>query len=137
MNPALFDAAEMMAGSKWSVTWAGRRNDMKDNSASGHDMAVASWAVQVEGITDTEIAELVAARRQASGAKEKPRLTDYLRSTIANVRAGQQREQAVAHIEQAATAAADDIVRRRDRRRRAAGPAGLAVARCSACRSIG
>jgi hypothetical protein len=43
---------------------------MKDNSASGHDMAVASWAVQVEGITDTEIAELVAARRQASGAKE-------------------------------------------------------------------
>ena len=109
MNPALFDAAEMMAGSKWSVTWAGRRTDMKDNSASGHDMAVASWAVQVEGITDTEIAELVAARRQASGAKEKPRLTDYLRRTIANVRAGQQREQAVAHIEQAATAAADDI----------------------------
>jgi hypothetical protein len=78
----------MMAGSKWSVTWAGRRTDMKDNSASGHDMAVASWAVQVEGITDTEIAELVAARRQASGAKEKPRLTDYLRRTIANVRGG-------------------------------------------------
>ena len=110
MNPALFDAAEMICGAKlFAATWAGRRTDMKDNSASGHDMAVASWAVQIEGITDTEIAELVAARRAASGAKEKPRLTDYLRRTIANVRAGQKREQAVAHIEQAATAAADDI----------------------------
>lgn len=109
-NPALALAVETMAGSKWGVTWAGRRTDMKDNSASGHDMAVASWAVQVEDITDTEIAELIAARRAASGAKEKPRLTDYLRRTIANVRAGQKREQAVAHIEQAATAAVDDIV---------------------------
>jgi hypothetical protein len=109
-NPALALAVETMAGSKWGVTWAGRRTDMKDNSASGHDMAVASWAVQVEDITDTEIAELIAARRAASGAKEKPRLTDYLRRTIANVRAGQKREQAVAHIESVATAAVDDIV---------------------------
>jgi hypothetical protein len=125
-NPALKQAAEMMAGSKWSVTWAGRRTDMKDNSASGHDMAVASWAVQVEGITDTEIAELVAARRQASGAKEKPRLTDYLRThdrereggTAARAgrrphRAGGDRSGRRHH-------------RRRGGRRRAAGPARLA-----------
>ncbi len=104
----LVEAVEMIAGAKWSATWRGERPDLA--SASEHDMAVASWAAQVDGIDDDDIAQLVAARRAASGAPEKSRLVDYLRRTIARARSGAARDRVVAHAEQAATAAAEDIV---------------------------
>ena len=72
-------------------TWNHLRNDLKDQSCSGYDMAIAGIGVAC-GLTDQQIADLVVvSRRRFKGPKQERKgaaYQKYLQRTIAKAREG-------------------------------------------------
>lgn len=80
---------------KWGKTWARKRRDLKDQSLSGYDMALASMAVSAEW-TDQDIADLLVAFRLQHGTEKdikKAFRMDYVSGTIKHVRMSMERDQ--------------------------------------------
>jgi putative DNA primase/helicase len=78
---------------KFKRSWERGRKDLKDQSASGYDLSLASFAVEA-GWTDQEIANLIIAARRKHGDDLKLR-QDYYARTIGRARESQaQAEQA-------------------------------------------
>lgn len=73
----------------FASTWDYKRDDLKDQSCSGYDMAIASIAVAC-GLPDQQIANLiVASRRRFKGPKQERKgsaYQKYLQRTIAKAR---------------------------------------------------
>jgi len=68
-------------------TWERKRRDLKDTSASGYDMALATISAQA-GWSDQEIADLLIASRRKHGDDLKLNRPDYYKLTIAKARSG-------------------------------------------------
>lgn len=74
------------ADDKFKRTWEGRRRNLEDTSASGHDLAIANRGAY-HGWSDQVIADAIAARRRELGQQpDKGRRLDYLERTIAEAR---------------------------------------------------
>lgn len=82
---------------KAKLSWERKRRDLRDQSPSSYDMALATYAAMA-GWTDQEIANLMIAHRRKHGDDLKLR-QDYYQRTIAKARAGVREEQAVAQLE--------------------------------------
>jgi hypothetical protein len=65
-------------------TWDHRRDDLGDQSASGYDLALASFGVR-NGLSDQGIVDLIIHHRRLHGAKQR-RTVDYFQRTIATAR---------------------------------------------------
>jgi len=85
---------------KFKNSWDHHRRDMKDQSASAYDMALANIAVQA-GWSDQEIANLLIAHRRRYNEDLKLR-DSYYRTTIATARAAFSEEVLNGEIEQLA-----------------------------------
>jgi len=96
-----FDKFEVLLENepKFRQTWERKRRDLQDQSASGYDLALASYAVMA-GWTDQEIADLLIAFRRKYGEDLKLR-QDYYRRTIAKARSGAMDQQAAERLETA------------------------------------
>ncbi|MCS6803452.1 MAG: hypothetical protein NZ773_16115 [Dehalococcoidia bacterium] len=66
-------------------TWLRQRHDLKDQSQSGYDLALAGFGVEA-GLTDQEIVDLLIHHRRTHGQRQRTRL-DYFERTIAKARA--------------------------------------------------
>ena len=89
-----FDRFEALAANvpRFKRAWEHDRPDLQDQSPSGYDMSLASFAVAAEW-TDAEIAALlVAFRRRHQLDPAKARRGDYLRNTIGRARATHETE---------------------------------------------
>lgn len=62
-------------------TWLRHRHDLKDQSQSGYDLALADFGVDA-GLSEQQIVDLVVHHRAQSGQKQRTRL-DYFQRTIA------------------------------------------------------
>lgn len=72
---------------RFAASWEHKRTDLKDDSESGYDLAVANYAAQAEW-TDQEIADLIIARRRKAGTDVTKALRlDYVRGRIMHARA--------------------------------------------------
>jgi len=65
-------------------TWLRQRHDLKDQSQSGYDLALADFGVEA-GLTNQEIADLLVHHRRIHGQRQRTR-TDYFERTIAKAR---------------------------------------------------
>ena len=92
----------------FAATWGNRRDDLRDQSASGYDLALASIGISC-GLTDQQIADLlVQHRREFPGNKQDRRgqaYVRYLERTISLARQGRESSEA-AERQQAELAAA-------------------------------
>lgn len=84
---------------KFKETWEGNRKDLRDNSPSGYDMALASMAAQANW-TDQEIVNLLIAFRRKHAHNLKLR-HGYFVSTLEKARSGQRRDQSERDLTQA------------------------------------
>ena len=73
---------------RFAGAWDGNRPDLKDQSASGYDMALANAAADL-GWTKEETIDLLVARRQKSEAQRKP--ASYYERTVEKAFASKQR----------------------------------------------
>jgi hypothetical protein len=62
-------------------TWERRRHDLKDDSQSGYDMALADFGVEA-GLPEQQIVDLIVHHRAIHGQKQRTKL-DYFQRTIA------------------------------------------------------
>ena len=78
---------------KFGPTWDNSRTDLKDQSCSGYDLALASIGVSCS-LTDQQIADLMIAHRREFPREKKIRegraCAIYMQTTIATARAGRQ-----------------------------------------------
>ena len=74
----------MEADLRFRNTWLRQRHDLKDQSQSGYDMALAAFGVEA-GLTDQEIADLLVHHRRLHGQRQRTRL-DYFERTIRKAR---------------------------------------------------
>lgn len=71
---------------RFRASWFHKRTDLKDDSESGYDLAVANYAAQADW-TDQEIADLIIARRRTANADVAKALRlDYIRDRITHAR---------------------------------------------------
>jgi len=84
----------MEADLRFRNTWLRQRHDLKDQSQSGYDLALADFGVAA-GLTDQEIADLLVHHRRIHGQRQRTRL-DYFERTIAKAR--EHAEAAVASV---------------------------------------
>lgn len=83
---------------KFKLTWAHRRTDLKDSTASSYDMALADILV-IAGWSDQEIADAIIAWRRKHMEKPKKALRrDYIMRTLAKARHGMASEAALAQL---------------------------------------
>jgi flagellar hook-basal body complex protein FliE len=79
--------------SLFGATWSNRRADLKDQSASGYDLALAGIGVSCE-LTDQQIADLVIHHRRDFPGKKQDRrgskYLSYLKRAISRARQGRQ-----------------------------------------------
>lgn len=94
---------------RFTETWERRRKDLQDQSASGHDMALASFAAAA-GWTDQEIVDLLVAHRRKHGDDLKLR-EDYYARTIARAQRGNEAAETLDRIDE--TDPTDDEGRRK------------------------
>lgn len=91
--PPIFIAALRGEHTKFGASWDHSRDDLKDQSCSGYDLALAAIGVGC-GLTDQQICDLlVVHRREFPGRKQHRRGTaylKYLRRTIDRARARKQ-----------------------------------------------
>jgi hypothetical protein len=69
---------------RFALSWNGERRDLADQSPSGYDLSLASFAVR-DGWTDQEVVDLLIASRTRHGNDPKLRL-DYYRRTLQRAR---------------------------------------------------
>ncbi len=74
----------MEADLRFRNTWLRQRHDLKDQSQSGYDLALADFGVEA-GLTDQEIVDLLVHHRRIHGQRQRTRL-DYFERTIAKAR---------------------------------------------------
>lgn len=72
---------------KFKKTWCHERPDLKDQSMSGYDLSLASFAAYADW-SDNEIAGLIIAHRNLWGGEEKAQRQDYLIRQIKIARSG-------------------------------------------------
>jgi hypothetical protein len=83
---------------KFTKTWDRKRKDLKDQSPSGYDMALAHIAIQA-GLTDQDILNLCIAWRRKHGEALKLDRPDYWeRYTIAHARAAYDRKAVIERL---------------------------------------
>lgn len=99
----------MEADLRFRNTWLRQRHDLKDQSQSGYDLALAGCGVEA-GLTDQEIADLLVHHRRIHGQRQRTRL-DYFERTIAKAR--EHDEAAVASIVPPPPDACEDAEERR------------------------
>lgn len=91
---------------KFKLTWERKRNDLKDNSASGYDLSLTNILVTA-GWNDQQIADAIMAwRRRHSMNPEKARRRDYIMRTIGIARSRAQADEAIRELEMAPSPAA-------------------------------
>jgi hypothetical protein len=83
--PAGALSALLANDSRFARTWRRERLDLRDQSASGYDLALASCAARA-GWTDQAIVDLLIAHRRMHGGRPKLR-PDYFLRTLARARA--------------------------------------------------
>ncbi len=69
---------------RFKSTWLRRRPDLKDQSQSGYDMALADFGCEA-GLTDQQIIDLIIQHRRIHGREQRTRL-DYYRRTLSKAR---------------------------------------------------
>ncbi|MGC8732437.1 MAG: hypothetical protein ACP5RC_09285, partial [Halothiobacillaceae bacterium] len=74
----------MEADLRFRNTWLRQRHDLKDQSQSGYDLALADFGVEA-GLTDQEIVDLLVHHRRIHGQRQRTRI-DYFERTIAKAR---------------------------------------------------
>jgi hypothetical protein len=74
----------MEVDSRFKSTWLRRRPDLKDQSQSGYDMALADFGCEA-GLTDQQIIDLIIHHRRIHGREQRTRL-DYYRRTLSKAR---------------------------------------------------
>lgn len=74
----------MEADLRFRNTWLRQRHDLKDQSQSGYDLALADFGVEA-GLADQEIVDLLVHHRRIHGQRQRTRL-DYFERTIAKAR---------------------------------------------------
>ncbi len=86
IDPAARVPQEMLDG--WMVqdmrfrnTWLRQRHDLKDQSQSGYDLALADFGVEA-GLTEQQIVDLIVHHRNLYAQKQRTRI-DYFQRTIA------------------------------------------------------
>lgn len=85
---------------KFRATWERKRPDLRDQSGSAFDLALANFAVGA-GWTDQEIGDLIVAhRREHDDQPEKGLRRDYVQRTIAKARADRQSAEALEDLSQ-------------------------------------
>ncbi len=99
----------MEADLRFRNTWLRQRHDLKDQSQSGYDLALADFGVEA-GLRDQEIADLLVHHRRIHGQRQRTRL-DYFERTIAKAR--EHAEAAVASIVAPPPDACEDAEERR------------------------
>ncbi len=75
-----------MASPKFTATWEGHRPDIKDQSASGFDLAMANMGYSL-GLRDQEVVDLIVARRLARGISLENLHYSKLRTTLQKAKA--------------------------------------------------
>lgn len=100
----------MEADLRFRNTWLRQRHDLKDQSQSGYDLALADFGIDA-GLTDQEIIDLLVHHRRIHGQRQRTRL-DYFERTIAKAR-----EHAEAATVTIAAPPPDTVVDAVDRRR--------------------
>lgn len=86
------------ADSRFRRTWDHSREDMKDQSPSGYDLALANFGVTA-GLTDQEIADLVVQFRERHKlGHEKALRRDYMMRTIAAAKSAHRSSAAVSEL---------------------------------------
>lgn len=86
INPNATIPKEMLDGwmredMKFRNTWNRQRHDLKDQSGSGYDLALASFGIDA-GLSEQQIVDLICHHRKAHSLKARNRL-DYYQRTIA------------------------------------------------------
>ncbi|MGD0775060.1 MAG: hypothetical protein ABSC05_19770 [Candidatus Solibacter sp.] len=71
----------MAADMRFKNTWLRQRHDLKDQSQSGYDLALACFGTEA-GLNEQQIVDLIIHHRSQSGQKHRTRL-DYFQRTIA------------------------------------------------------
>ena len=71
----------MAADMRFKNTWLRQRHDLKDQSQSGYDLALANFGTEA-GLTEQQIVDLIIHHRRQYGQKPRTRL-DYFQRTIA------------------------------------------------------
>lgn len=97
---------------QFRATWEGKRKDLRDQSPSAYDMALASMAIH-NGWTDQETANLLIHRRRKQGLDLKLR-ENYYATTISKARRPIEREEAQQNLTDAVemeTDHASDIIK--------------------------
>jgi hypothetical protein len=72
----------MAADMRFNNTWLRQRHDLKDQTNSGYDMALADFGVQA-GLSEQQIVDLIVHHRALHGKGHRTRI-DYYQRTIAN-----------------------------------------------------
>ncbi len=71
----------MAADMRFKNTWLRQRHDLKDQSQSGYDLALADFGVDA-GLSDQQIVDLIIHHRRMHGQQQRNRI-DYYRRTLA------------------------------------------------------
>jgi hypothetical protein len=71
----------MAADPRFKKTWQRQREDLKDQSQSGYDMALANYAIEA-GLSEQQLVDLMIHHRRIHGKPQRTRL-DYFQRTIA------------------------------------------------------
>ena len=71
----------MAANPRFRHTWLRRREDLKDQSQSGYDLALANFGFEL-GLSEQQVLELIVHHRRIHGQRPRTRL-DYFQRTIA------------------------------------------------------
>jgi hypothetical protein len=71
----------MAADMRFKNTWLRQRHDLRDQSQSGYDLALAYFGTEA-GLTEQQIVDLIIHHRSQSGQKHRTRL-DYFQRPIA------------------------------------------------------
>jgi hypothetical protein len=74
-------ANSMASDSRFEATWRRRRDDLKDQSQSGYDLALANFGAGA-GLSEQQMVDLIVHHRRIHGQRPRTRL-DYYQRTIA------------------------------------------------------
>jgi hypothetical protein len=73
----------MAADPRFKNTWLRQREDLKDQSPSGYDLALANFGLEV-GLSEQQVVDLIVHHRRIHGQGQRTRL-EYFQRTIAKV----------------------------------------------------
>ena len=101
---------------RFCMTWRHERDDLRDQSGSGYDLALASFGVHA-ALSDQQIVDLIIHHRRIHGERRRTRL-DYFKRTISKARGPEPAECGLpqsgqkGHNQNCADVAADDVIQK-------------------------